>query len=104
MILTPQEIIKKSLKEFKLQSVSSKREEVIKYLDYYTGTETQKYIKNFFDTDAFREIPCYQANFTRRFINKMSRWVSLFAKKLQTPVKNTRSHESPKQMKQTYVW
>ena len=30
MILTPQEIIKKSLKEFKLQSVSSKREEVIK--------------------------------------------------------------------------
>ena len=56
MILTPQEIIKKSLKEFKLQSVSNKREEVIKYLDYYTGTETQKYIKNFFDIKKLFDI------------------------------------------------
>ena len=81
MILTPQEIIKKSLKEFKLQSVSSKREEVIKYLDYYTGTETQKYIKNFFDTDAFREIPQYSANITKKFINKMSRLYTVGAKR-----------------------
>ena len=81
MILTPQEIIKKSLKEFKLQSVSSKREEVIKYLDYYTGTETQKYIKNFFDTDAFREIPQYSANITKKFINKMSSLYTVGAKR-----------------------
>lgn len=81
MILTPQEIIKKSLKEFKLQSVSNKREEVIKYLDYYTGTETNKYIKNYFDTDAFREIPQYSANITKKFINKMSRLYTVGAKR-----------------------
>ena len=81
MILKPSEIIKKSLKEFKLQSVSNKREEVIKYLDYYTGTQTDKYIKDFFDTDAFREIPQYSANITKKFINKMSRLYTVGAKR-----------------------
>lgn len=81
MILTPQEIIKKSLKEFKLQNLSSKRDEVVKYLDYYTGTQTQKYIKQYFDTDAFREIPQYQANITKKFINKMSRLYTVGAKR-----------------------
>jgi hypothetical protein len=81
MILTPNEIIKKSLKEFKLQLVSNKREEVIKYLDYYTGTETQKYIKQYFDTDAFREIPQYQSNITKKFVNKMSKLYTVGAKR-----------------------
>jgi len=81
MMLTPNEIIKKSLKEFKLQIVSNKREEVIKYLDYYTGTETQKYIKQYFDTDAFREIPQYQANITKKFVNKMSKLYTVGAKR-----------------------
>ncbi len=71
MILSPKQVIEKSLKEFKLQTTSGKREEVIKFLDYYTGTETSKYIKDYFDTDAFREIPQYQANITKKFINKM---------------------------------
>tara|TARA_Y100000033_G_scaffold44873_1_gene47741 strand:- start:439 stop:1806 length:1368 start_codon:yes stop_codon:yes gene_type:complete len=81
MILKPSEIIKKSLKEFKLQTVTNKREEVIKYLDYYTGTQTSKYIENYFDTDAFREIPQYSANITKKFINKMSRLYTVGAKR-----------------------
>ena len=78
---TPEEIIKHSLKEFKLQRISSKRDEVIKFLDYYTGTQTEKYITKFFDTDAFREIPHYQANVTKKFINKMSRLYTVGAKR-----------------------
>ena len=35
MILTPNEIIKKSLNEYKLGISKGKRDEVIKYLDYY---------------------------------------------------------------------
>ena len=42
-------------------------------LDYYGGNDTTAYIDRFFDSKAFQEIPCYNANFTRRFINKMSR-------------------------------
>jgi len=78
---TPEEIIKHSLKEFKLQRISSKRDEVIKFLDYYTGTQTEKYITKFFNTDAFREIPHYQANITKKFINKMSRLYTVGAKR-----------------------
>ena len=37
MILTPNEIIKKSLNEYKLGISKGKRDEVIKYLDYYSG-------------------------------------------------------------------
>jgi len=81
MILSPKQVIEKSLKEFKLQTTSGKREEVIKFLDYYTGTETSKYIKDYFDTDAFREIPQYQANITKKFINKMSRLYTVGAKR-----------------------
>lgn len=81
MILSPKQVIEKSLKEFKLQTTSGKREEVIKFLDYYTGTETNKYIRDYFDTDAFREIPQYQANITKKFINKMSRLYTVGAKR-----------------------
>ncbi len=42
-------------------------------LNYYGGNSTAQYIENYFTADAFREIPCYNANFTRRFVNKMSR-------------------------------
>ena len=81
MILKPQEIIEKSLNEYKLGLSKGKRDEVIKYLDYYSGTETQKYIKRYFDSDAFQEIPQYSANITKKFINKMSRLYTVGAKR-----------------------
>ena len=68
-----EEIIRDSVKEAKLLREKGRRKEVRKLLDYYTGTETDKYIDDYFSADAFREIPVYNANFTRRFVNKMSR-------------------------------
>jgi hypothetical protein len=70
---TVEQIIAESIKDFKLSQARSRREEIYKLIDYYSGTETQKYISSYFDADAFREIPLYSANFTKRFINKMSR-------------------------------
>tara|TARA_R100000353_G_scaffold175743_2_gene146963 strand:- start:2963 stop:4321 length:1359 start_codon:yes stop_codon:yes gene_type:complete len=81
MILTPNEIIKKSLNEYKLGLSKGKRDEVIKYLDYYSGTETDKYTKKYFDSEAFQEIPQYQANITKKFVNKMSRLYTVGAKR-----------------------
>jgi len=43
MILTPNEIIKKSLNEYKLGISKGKREEVIKHLNYYSGFESDKH-------------------------------------------------------------
>ena len=73
MINNPIDIIKESVKDYKLGISKFRRDEIRKLLDYYTGTETDKYIDEYFSADAFREIPLYNANFTRRFINKMSR-------------------------------
>ena len=81
MKLTPNEIIKKSLNEYKLGISKGKRDEVIKYLDYYSGVETDKYIKQYFDSDAFLEIPQYKTNITKKFINKMSRLYTVGAKR-----------------------
>ena len=71
--MTVEQIIQESVAEAKLLREKERRMEVRKLLDYYTGTETDKYIDNYFSADAFREIPVYSANFTRRFVNKMSR-------------------------------
>jgi len=71
--MNPIDIIQESVKDYKLSIAQSRRDEIRKLLDYYTGTETEKYIDDYFSADAFREIPLYNANFTRRFINKMSR-------------------------------
>ena len=71
--MTVEQIIQESIKESKLQIEKARRMEIRKLLDYYTGTETDKYIETYFSADAFREIPLYNANFTRRFVNKMSR-------------------------------
>ena len=71
--MTVEQIIQDSVAEAKLLREKERRMEVRKLLDYYTGTETDKYIDNYFSADAFREIPVYSANFTRRFVNKMSR-------------------------------
>ena len=72
-MINPIDIIKESVKNSKLYMAKARRDEVRRLLDYYTGTETNKYIKDYFSGDALNEIPSYCANFTRRFINKMSR-------------------------------
>ena len=71
--MTVEQIIQESVKDAKLEREKARRREVRRLLDYYTGTETDEYISNYFSADAFREIPLYNANFTRRFVNKMSR-------------------------------
>ena len=71
--MTVEQIIQESVKDAKLEIEKARRMEVRRLLDYYTGTETDKYIDDYFSADAFREIPLYNANFTRRFVNKMSR-------------------------------
>ena len=72
-MMNPTDIIQDSIKDYKLQIAKQRRNEIRRLLDYYTGTETEKYIDDYFSADAFREIPLYNANFTRRFVNKMSR-------------------------------
>ena len=70
---TVEQIIAESIKDYKLAQARARRGEIYKLLDFYSGCEIQKYITPYFDADAFREIPVYSANFTKRFINKMSR-------------------------------
>ena len=71
--MTVEQIIQESITEARLHNEKMRRKEIYKLLDYYSGAETYKYISRYFDADAFREIPLYEANFTKRFINKMSR-------------------------------
>lgn len=85
---TVEEIIKESIRELKLEHAKARRREIYRLIDYYSGTETQKYIDNYFDADAFREIPLYSANFTKRFINKMSRIYNVGAKRNVSPQYN----------------
>ena len=71
--MTVEDIIKQSITNAKLLTQKKKREWVRRLLNYYGGNNTNQYIKDFFSASAFQEIPPYNANFTRRFINKMSR-------------------------------
>ena len=71
--MTVEQIIQNSIQDFKQSESKARRDYIRKLIDYYCGTNTSNYIRQYFDADAFREIPCYEANFTRRFVNKMSR-------------------------------
>ncbi len=71
--MTVEEIIGQSLKNAKQLNQQKRRKWVRRMLNYYGGNSTHNYIQDYFSADAFKEIPCYNANFTRRFINKMSR-------------------------------
>ena len=71
--MTVEQIIQESVKEFKQQQAQARRKHIRKLINYYCGANTANYISQYFDSDAFREVPCYEANFTKRFINKMSR-------------------------------
>ena len=70
---TVEDIINQSVKETKKLNQKKRREWVRRLLNYYGGNSTNSYIESYFSADAFREIPCYNANFTKRFVNKMSR-------------------------------
>ena len=73
------ELIQESLKDEKLRIAKNRRDEIRRMVDYYTDTETDKYIDRHFAATAFREIPPYSVNINRRFINKMSRIYTLGA-------------------------
>lgn len=74
-----QKVLKDKLLETKLMISHSRRNEIRKHLDYYSGVSVEQYITNYFNGDAFREIPPSVTNFTRKFINKISRIYSLGA-------------------------
>jgi hypothetical protein len=86
--MTVEQIIKNSIKEFKQIQSKSRREHVRKLIDYYCGANTSHYISQYFNADAFREVPCYESNFTKRFINKMSRIYTVGAARNVSPVYN----------------
>mgnify|MGYP003128852305 FL=1 len=66
-------VIQESLKQLKVLNHNAREEYVNKLLDYYSGNNTSEYINSKFDLDAFMEVPPYEANITKKFINKMSR-------------------------------
>ena len=76
-----QKVLKDKLLETKLMISHARRNEIRKHLDYYSGVSVEQYITNYFNGDAFREIPPSITNFTRKFINKISRIYSLGAKR-----------------------
>ncbi len=73
MIYEETNIIEESLKELKVYNHNQRENYVNKLLDYYNGNDTANYIASKFDLEAFREVPPYEANITKKFINKMSR-------------------------------
>ena len=79
--MTVEQIIQESIKEFKDMQSKARRNHIRKLIDYYCGANTSNYISQYFEADAFREVPCYEANFTKRFINKMSRIYTVGAKR-----------------------
>jgi hypothetical protein len=74
-------VLKDKLLETKLMRSHERRKEIRKHLDYYSGTSTDDYILKYFNADAFTEIPPTVSNFTRKFINKISRIYTLGAKR-----------------------
>ena len=73
MALDYRKAIKDSIQLVKLQKSRGRRREVEELLNFYTGTNTENYIKNFFSPDIYSDIPIYKMNITRKFIDKMSR-------------------------------
>ena len=76
-----EDIIKQSIKDQKLDKSRARRKHVEKLLNYYTGTDMWKYIAgnegNYFDSQSFHEVPPYQMNLTKKFIDKKSRIYTL---------------------------
>jgi len=73
MIYNETDVIEESLKRLKIFNHNKREYYINKLLDYYNGNNTSSYIEKKFDLEAFREVPAYEANITKKFINKMSR-------------------------------
>ena len=73
------DLIRQSIQDTKLQRLSVKRKEIETYLNFYTGTSIHQYIKPYFDAIPFQEVPVYEMNITKKFINKMSKIYTLGA-------------------------
>ncbi len=73
MIYNETDIIEESLKNLKVENHKYRESYINKLLDYYNGNNVSNYIIHNFDLEAFREVPPYEANITKKFINKMSR-------------------------------
>tara|TARA_Y100001938_G_scaffold41535_1_gene57268 strand:+ start:5147 stop:6424 length:1278 start_codon:yes stop_codon:yes gene_type:complete len=73
MALDYREVIKNSISQEKLRKSRARRREVEELLNFYTGTNTEFYIEDFFSPDIYSDIPIYKMNITKKFIDKMSR-------------------------------
>jgi len=74
-----EDFIKQSIQDIKVNRLNAKRKEVECYIDFYSGTEIGRYIKPYFDAIPFQEVPVYEMNITKKFINKMSKIYTLGA-------------------------
>ena len=68
-----QEIISESVSAHKQMIQKRRRDLVNRYLDYYDGDNTYKYIQNRFKAETFKEVPPSCFNITKRFIERLSR-------------------------------
>jgi hypothetical protein len=92
-------LIKQALQEYKLNASKARRRQIMKYLDYYGGGNTEQYIDRYFNIDAFREVPMYSANITRKFIDKMSRVYTLGAERQVSEVYDTLTKHKDSRLK-----
>ena len=72
MAYQAEDLIKESIKDFKADQSRRRRLHVEKMINYYMGQNTNQYITNYFSADTFREVPLYNINLTKKFIDKLS--------------------------------
>ena len=84
MIETAQLLIQESLKDQKMLYAQDRRNSIYKLLDYYAGDNTAQYIKPYFNSKSFQEIPPVSMNITKRFIDRLSRIYTLGASRTLT--------------------
>lgn len=70
-------IIRRSIQEGKIDQSKRRRKYVEKLINYYTGTETDSYIAQYFNAKSYQEVPLYTINITKKFIDKKSRIYTL---------------------------
>ena len=78
------DLVEQALSDFKYARLEGRREEITKYIDFYTGTSIDQYIKPWFNQRVFGEVPVYQLNITKKFINKLSRIYTLGTERKST--------------------
>ena len=72
MTYLAEDLIKESIKDFKLDQNRKRRHHVEKMINYYMGQHTDQNIANYFSADTFREVPLYRINVTKKFIDKLA--------------------------------